>query len=141
MGLQVGGLGRTLPMGSCSGDIVCATGSPAMEGLTDDVVHRLGTRCSRNAHRRTPTLNMEESKITFGPGRSMEEENGGPQERTTRRRQLSPSTWLMLLLFLFLMRANHANESQSDEMGMWTRVILHCKAYSLIRTICAQLTV
>ena len=48
----------------------------------------------------------------------MEEANGGPQERTTPRRQLSPSTWLVLLMFVFLIRANYTNEGQSDEMGV-----------------------
>jgi len=71
----------------------------------------------------------------------MEEENGSPQERTTPRRQLSPSTWLVLLVFLFLMRANYTNEGQSEEMGMWIRAIWHSKTYDLIRTVDTHLTV
>jgi len=68
----------------------------------------------------------------------MEEENGAPQERTTPRRQLSPSTWLVLLMFMFLMRANYTSDGQSDEMGACIRIIWGGKTYDLIRTVDAQ---
>ena len=68
----------------------------------------------------------------------MEEGNGSPQERVTPRRQLSPSTWIVLLMFILLMRANYANDGQSDEMGMCTRSIWHGKTYDLIRTVNTQ---
>jgi len=68
----------------------------------------------------------------------MEEGNGGFQERTTPRRQLSPSTWLVLLMFMLLMRANYTNEGQSDEMGMCTHIIWRGKTYDLIRTVDTQ---
>jgi hypothetical protein len=44
-------------------------------------------------------------------------------------------------MFMFLMRANYANEGQSDEMGMCTRIIWRGKTYYLIRTVDTQLTV
>ena len=69
------------------------------------------------------------------------EEDGSPQERTTPRRQLSPSTWLVLLLFMLLMRANYANDGESDEMGMCIRIIWRGKTYDLIRTVYAKPTV
>ena len=68
----------------------------------------------------------------------MEEGNGSPQEGITPRRQLSPSTWFVLLMFVLLMRANYANDGQSDEMGMCTRIIWRGKTYVLIRTIDTQ---
>lgn len=68
----------------------------------------------------------------------MEEENGGPQERTTPRRQLSPSTWLVLLMFILMMRANYTHDGQSDEMGMCIRIIWCSKTDDLIRTVDIQ---
>lgn len=47
----------------------------------------------------------------------------------------------MLLMFMFLMRANYTNDGQSDEMGMWIRLIWRRKTYDLIRTVNTQLTV
>ena len=68
----------------------------------------------------------------------MEEGNGSPQEGMTPRRQLSPSTWLVLLMFILMLRANYANDGQSDEMGMCTSIIWRGKTYDLIRTIDTQ---
>ena len=68
----------------------------------------------------------------------MEEGNGSPQERMTPRRQLSPSTWLVLLMFILLMRANYANDGQSDEMGMCAHSISRGQTHDLIRTVDTQ---